>query len=99
MGGSGQTRLIIQAIEPTITELRNEMRDVRRSASGDFKWILGGFVLIGGMMITGYFRLDDRISKVEEKFQALSISNTRIETKLEDLLQRIPPIHSPVPGH
>jgi len=95
VGGSGQTRLIIQAIEPTITELRNEMRDIRRSASSDFKWIIGGFIIIGGMMIAGYFRLDDRISKLEDKFLTLTTTTTRIDTKLEDLLQRIPPIQTP----
>lgn len=97
VGGSGQTRLIIQAIEPTLSEIKGEMRDVRRAASGDFKWLIGGFILIGGMMIAGYFRLDDRISKIEEKFQTLSIMTTKIETRLEDLLQRIPPIQAPAP--
>lgn len=95
VAGSGQTPLIIQAIEPTITELRNEMRDVRRSASNDFKWIIGGFILIGGMMIAGYFRLDDRISRLEDKFLTLSITATKIDTQLEDLLQRIPPVPTP----
>lgn len=98
VGGSGQTRLIIQAIEPTITELKNEMRDVRKSASTDFRWIIGGFILIGGMMIAGYFRLDDRIARLEDKFLTLSNTTTKIDTKLEDLLERIPPISTP-PRH
>jgi hypothetical protein len=97
LGGSGQTRLIIQAIEPTITELRNEMRDIRKSASTDFRWIIGGFIIVGGMLIAGYFRLDDRISKLEEKFSTITNQTTRIDTKLEDLLQRIPPIPTPPP--
>src|SRR6185312_7169975 len=75
-GGSGQTRLVIQAIEPTITEIRNEMRDLRNSAQTDFRLVMAafgaGFLLLGGMLIAGYFRLDDRISKLEERVTTMS---------------------------
>ncbi len=97
VGGSGQTRLIIQAIEPTITELRNEMRDLRKTASNDFKWIIGGFILVGGMMIAGYFKLDDRISHLEDRFITISNTTTKIDTQLQDLLARIPPTPTPAP--
>jgi hypothetical protein len=92
---SGQTRLLIQAIEPTISDIRGEMRGLRDSAKTDFKWLIGGFILIGGMVIAAYFRIDDRIAKLEDKFHILSISSAKIETKLDDLLQRIPPVVAP----
>jgi len=50
------------------------------------------------MLVFGYFRLDDRISKTEDKINALTVTLTRVETKLGDLLERIPPVQAPAPA-
>jgi hypothetical protein len=49
-----------------------------------------GIVLVVGMLIAGYF-------KIEDKIQILSTASTRMETKLDDLIARIPPVQTPVP--
>jgi len=43
------------------------------------------------MFIVGYLRIEDRI-------EPLSLSNAKIDTKLQDLLARIPPLPLP-PQH
>ena len=47
-------------------------------------------VLLVGMMIAVDFRVEDQIHQ-------LSTATTRVETKLDDLLQRIPPVVAPAP--
>jgi hypothetical protein len=58
--------------------------------------LAAGVVLLGGMLIAAYFKIDDRIEALaratQDKFEAASNASTRVETKLEDLLQRIPPV-------
>jgi len=41
-------------------------------------------------MIAAYFKIDDKISDISK-------ASTRIETKLDDLVQRIPPVQAPAP--
>jgi CHASE3 domain sensor protein len=49
-----------------------------------------GFLVLGGMMIYAYF-------KIEERNSSLSTAVTRVETKLDDLIARVPPVQSPIP--
>lgn len=94
-GVSGQTRLIIDAIRTDLSELRSEVRTVNDHQFADMLWHIGGLaaalVVLGGMMIAAYFKIEDRV-------QGLSTSVTRVETKLEDLLQRIPPVPTAPPS-
>jgi hypothetical protein len=83
---AGQARLIAQEV---VRALESKVAEHRHS---DFVFMISvfgvGFIALAGMLIVGYFRLDDRISGLSEKM-------TRTETKLEDLLARIPPIPTP----
>jgi hypothetical protein len=92
--GAGQLRLIIQ-------ELKNDIKDIKDYRHTDFVAhisLLGGsFLLLAGMIIFGYFKLDERIGKSDDRIHAITNSTTRIDTKLEDLLQRIPPVPTPAP--
>lgn len=94
IAGAGQTRLIVEAVKESVAELKNDVRDIKGHRISDMRWHLGafaaGFIILGGMLITAYFRLDDRIN-------TLDTSMTRIETKLDDLLQHIPPLPTPIP--
>jgi hypothetical protein len=94
VAGSGQTRLLISAIEGALKDLKDDVKDIKSHRHSDFVFhisLLGaGFILLAGMLIAGYFKLDDRISKIED-------ASTRIDTKLEDLLARIPPVQAPIP--
>jgi hypothetical protein len=91
-GESGQTRLLINAVEATLKELKDDVKDVKSHRHSDFVYTVSmfavGFMLLAGMLVYGYFRIDDKVT-------SLSNTLTRVETKLEDLLQRIPPIPTP----
>jgi len=95
MAGAAHARIIVEAVKESVAELKSDVRDIRTHRFTDLLWHIAafaaGFVILGGMMIAAYFKLED-------KMQALSTSNTRIETKLEDLLQRIPPVPTPPPA-
>lgn len=93
-GGLGHTQAIVNALEKSIGDLKTDVREVRSTEHTHFIWLItalaGGFLLVCGVLVAGYFRLDDKIDKLTQ-------SSIRVETKLEDLLQRIPPAVIPVP--
>jgi hypothetical protein len=91
--GTGQLRLIVQ-------ELKDDIKEIKSHRHSDFVFHLsvlaGGFILLATMLIVGYFKLDERIIKSDDKINTLANNLTRIETKLGDLLERIPPVQTPV---
>jgi hypothetical protein len=99
--GTAQTRQIVDAVKATVAGLQDDVKDIRNYRYTDLLLHIGAFaggiVLVVGMIITVYLRLDDKILGLSEKMQGLSTSQTRIDAKLEDLLQRIPPVQSPAP--
>lgn len=94
MTGAGQTRIIVDAVKESVAELKSDVKDIKSHRVSDLvlhvSTLAAGFILLAGMMIAAYFKLDDRIHDI-------STALTRVETKLDDLLQRIPPIPTPVP--
>ena len=70
-----------------------DVRNIRDHRFTDMMWHIGalaaGVILLGGMMIAAYF-------KIEDKIEVMSNASVRVETKLEDLLQRIPPVATPL---
>ena len=82
----------IPEIVSDVRHLQSDLNALKADAKSDFRWLItifgAGFLLLAGFIIYGYFRLDDRLSKVES-------IGTRIDTKLEDLLLRIPPVVTP----
>ena len=100
VAGAGQTRLIVEAVKETVSELKIDVRTMRDHRFTDMMWHIGALaaavILLGGMMVAAYFKIDDKIQALskttQDKFEAASNSSTRVETKLEDLLQRIPPV-------
>lgn len=92
--GAGPLRLVIGQLDSAIGEIRSDIGNIKDHRHTDFKWLVTifglGFVALATMFIVGYMRLEDRLDP-------LSISNTKIETKLDDLLARIPPAITPVP--
>jgi hypothetical protein len=87
---AAQLRVIVGHLQKNLQETRGDVKDIKT----EFRWLMAGFAVgflaLGGMFIAGYLRLEDRIDPV-------TISTTRIETKLDDLLARIPPAVTPVP--
>jgi hypothetical protein len=94
LAGAGQTRLLIKAIEDAVKDLKDDVKDIKSHRHTDFVFHIsifaGGFLILAGMFIAGYLKLDERVT-------AITNISIRVDTKLEDLLQRIPPLPSPVP--
>jgi len=101
-GEAGRTRARVQAVEDAVDEIKDNIREIKADQKTDFRIIIGmfsaGFLIVGGMLIFGYFRLDDRIGRSDDKINSLTSTTVRIETKLEDLLARIPPAQTPIPS-
>jgi hypothetical protein len=97
-----QTGHFIRTFESTLNEMKADVVIIKGNHHSDFRLLItyfaGGFLLLAGMLIFGYFRLDDHYTKLDDKINSVVISNTRVDTKLDDLLQRIPPIVVPVPN-
>jgi hypothetical protein len=107
-------RAVQEAVQDSVGHLRTEIAQVHVHARSDLKWTMAafaaGFVLLGGMIFEAYHwvdghvgtsvtRLEDKISKTDDKVDALGISQARIDQKLQDLLDRIPPVPTPPPHH
>jgi archaellum component FlaC len=92
--GAAHTRIVVQ-------EIKDDIRDIKKDQKTDFRsiggMVIAGFLILGSMLMFGFFRIDDRITKLDDKVNGLSTTLTRIDTKLEDLLARIPPTSTPVP--
>lgn len=88
------TRVLIDAVKESVSDLKSDVKEIKAQRFPDLLWHIAGLVglgvILGGMMLTVYFKLEDKIS-------ALSTSSAKIETKLEDLIARIPPVQAPVP--
>lgn len=82
---TSQIRFLLGSLE----QLQQDVRKLNSERLSNFLWYIGifcaGFVLLATMLIFGYLRLDDKVS-------SLTQTSIRVDTKLEDLLQRIPPI-------
>jgi hypothetical protein len=93
--GTGHLRLIVQ-------ELKDDIKEIKDNRHSDFIFHVnilgGGFLLLAGMIIASYLLLDSRMSKSDDRVNTLTNTSVRIETKLEDLLQRIPPVPTPPPA-
>jgi hypothetical protein len=81
----GQTRLLYETFKETLSDLKTDVREIRGHRVPDLvlvcSAIVGTFVLLGGMLIFGYFRL-------EAKIEDLSTTLTRVETKLDDAIRQ-----------
>jgi hypothetical protein len=84
---AAQARLIADAMKDRVGD--NRVADIKLAVAG-FGAVL--FALAGG-----YLLLDNKISRLAERIDAQSVTITRIETKLDDLIARIPPVATPAP--
>jgi hypothetical protein len=81
-------RVPIKVLEDSINEIKYDVKDVKAHRLIDFLWHAGALIAFGTFVIAFYFWLDDKVS-------AVSTASTRMETKLEDLLARLPPVPTP----
>ena len=60
VGGSGQTRLIVEAVKESVAELKADVRTIRDHRFTDMMYhlavLVGAGILLGGMMIAAYFK-------------------------------------------
>ena len=70
-----------------VEERVNVLIESNKETKADFRWtwtgFVAGFLILAGLFMYGYNRLDDRIVD-------LTKATTRIDTKLDDLLLHIP---------
>lgn len=71
-----------------LEERVNGLIEDNKGHKADFRWtwtgLVAGFLLLAGMFIYGYNRLDDRIIDISKAVATMS-------AKLDDLIQRTPP--------
>jgi hypothetical protein len=95
--GAGHMRQMIEAFD----ELRTEVRGARGDRHSDFVFMIsvfaGGFLLLAAMLIFGYFKLEDRIEALSGRIGNLEVSAAKADTKLDDLIARIPPTPTAAP--
>src|SRR5271154_4578753 len=93
--GAGHTRSLVETFKESLAEIKADVRDIRNHRFTDALWILGAIgavaIVLGSMMIAAYMAIESRIDE-------LSTSSTKVETKLDDLIQRIPPAPTAPPS-
>jgi hypothetical protein len=98
---AGQARLVVSALEDSFGEIKTDIKEIKAHRHSGFVWVItvfaAGFVALAGLFGFGYFRIDDRFERLTDKIDKLTASSIRSDTKLEDLLQRIPPAITPAP--
>lgn len=98
---AGQARLVVKALEDSIGEIKTDIKDIKSHRHSDFVWLItvfaAGFLMLAGLFWNGYSRIDDKFERLADKIDKLTASSIRSDTKLEDLLQRIPPAVTPSP--
>jgi hypothetical protein len=92
--GTAQTRQIVEAVKASIADLASDVKDIRNYRYTDLLLHIGAFaggiILVVTLVLNVYSKLDDKI-------QTLSTASTRMETKLDDLIARIPPVQTQPP--
>jgi len=88
-----------------VRQMNDSLAEMKVNTRSDHRFVLkifgSGFVLICTFVIGGFLWLSDRFEnsslRVSDKIENLNVRSQRVDTKLEDLLARIPPIQNPVP--
>ena len=99
-GNAAQTRLLINAIESQVADLRSDVKDIKDHRHPDFVWMItvfgGGFLFLLIAFAYGYLNVANKIDTQIAKTAERDVTLARIETKLDDLIARVPPIQTPV---
>lgn len=110
LAGQAQARLAAELLAPTLDELRKDIREVRSHHRTEFIIVISalatGFLVLAGMSIGAYrwahddaagesTRLSTRVDTMEHSQMVTQETLVRVDTKLEDLLARIPPLATP----
>jgi prefoldin subunit 5 len=106
---AAQARILRDALEQilreTVSELKTEVSTIKTQAHADFKniiYIFGtGFLLLAGLAIGIYVETDEHLSsaatRLEDHVNTVEKSLVKVETKLDDLLERVPPVPTAIP--
>lgn len=52
------------SVESRLTELRDDVRDLGGKIDSNFKWVIGGFVTLAGMIVSSYLLLAEKIAAI-----------------------------------
>jgi hypothetical protein len=73
LAGAGQTRLIVEAVKDSVADLKSDVKDIKNYRYSDlFKYLSAigaAVVLLGGMMIAAYFRVEDQIQRLQHELR------------------------------
>jgi hypothetical protein len=87
-------------LQPSLDELRKDLREIRGHGRTEFWFMLtgfvGGFIILAGMVIGAYHwisddlvrtttRLEIRLDKQADQLQTINSTLSRVDQKLEDL--------------
>ena len=83
----------VGAVEADVRDLRKDIRQLLYAT-------IAGCAVILGFLVTGYIRLDDKISTTSEKTEMkidkiserMEKISDRIDSKLEKIVERLPPL-------
>lgn len=104
-------RAVEAAIHAAMGPIKTDVERIERNGHGNFRWLLfafaAGFLVLAGMAIEAYrwshedttalaTRLDTRYDKVDDRLAGQNATLIEIKTKLGDLLERIPPVPTPI---
>ena len=77
-GNGGDDGMWQQSVESRLGDLSSRLEALRGDMNSDFRWTWAGiatmFVLLAGLAITGYLRLDDRLLSINNNITDLVIS-------------------------
>ena len=106
---AAQTGVLVRALQDglrdSVSDLRREISELKAHAHTDYNHLLyifgAGFIAIAVLFGWGYSRLEDRFfnvsTKIDDRLGSLEKAVIKVDTKLGDLLERIPPIPTPAP--
>lgn len=101
-GEAAAARLRIKAVEDSVAEIKDDIREIKNHRHIDFVHLIqifgSGFVILAGMLIAAYFIVDAKFEKLGNRVDALSVTVNRADAKLEELLGRISPIQRQIPA-
>ena len=84
----------VPGLATAVATIKDRIGTVETNARSDHRFVLiifgAGFLALGGMIISSYLMLSSQV-------RSIAISGQRIETRLDDLLARIPPAQTPIP--
>jgi hypothetical protein len=105
-------RAVQAAVRDGLSDIKTDLVRIESRGDAHFHRLLlifgAGFLAVASAFGWGYTRMDDhivastsrledKITRLEDKLATLGNNQTRTDQKLQDLLDRVPPVQTPLP--